>query len=368
MDRIWRLVFVLRSVWAVLLALAVGSILIAAAGSNPITAYATLFEGAFLDYWGFSATLVKMCPLLLAGLAVVLPLRAGLFNIGAEGQIYIGALFATATALYLPGLPGPLHILLCSLAGALGGALWALIPALLKAYQRINEIIVTLLLNFVALHFVSYVVSGPMMEPGAPYPYSPEIPESLFLPAVLPRTDAHIGVLIGIVIALALYLVFRRGVFGFTLATVGRNPEAARYAGMSVERHIIVSFMVAGAFAGLAGTFEVLGHRYRLFHAFSQGYGYDGIVVAFLAGLSPLFAILSSLFIGGLRSGANMMQRAVGIETTVVEAIQGLVILFVAVSLAFRYRVTALGRAIARRRELETALDGDGDRDNGGRA
>ncbi len=363
MDSVYRVMFHLRSVWAILLALAVGSILILAAGSNPIEAYATLFKGAFFDYWGFAATLVKMCPLLLAGLAVVLPLRAGLFNIGAEGQIYIGALFATIVALYVPGLPGPLHIVLCTLAGALGGALWALIPALLKAYQRINEIIVTLLLNFVALHFVSFVVSGPMMEKGAPYPYSPEIPDTLFLPHLLARTDAHYGVLVGVVIALSLYVVFQRGVFGFTLATVGRNPNAARYAGMSVERHIILSFMIAGAFAGLAGTFEVLGHRYRLFHAFSQGYGYDGIVVAFLAGLNPLFAIFSALFIGGLRSGANMMQRAMGIETTVVEAIQGLVILFVAASLAFRYRATAIGRAIARRQEVEEALDGQtGDR------
>ena len=357
MDKVYRILFHLRSVWAIVLALAVGAILIAVAGSNPIEAYVTLFEGAFFDYWGLAATLVKMCPLLLAGLAVVLPLRAGLFNIGAEGQIYIGALFATVVALYLPGIPGPLHIVLSTLAGALGGALWALFPALLKAYLRINEIIVTLLLNFVALHLVSFLVSGPMMEPGAPYPYSPEIPETLFLPHILPRTDAHYGVVVGVVIALAMYLVFQRGVAGFTLATIGRNPDAARYAGMSVKRHIIISFLIAGAFAGLAGTFEVLGHRYRLFHAFSQGYGYDGIVVAFLAGLNPFYTIFSALFIGGLRSGANMMQRAVGIETTVVEAIQGLVILFVAASLAFRYRATAIGRAVVRRREMEQALD-----------
>lgn len=357
MPRLFDLLFATRSVWAVLAALAVGAIFIAIAGSNPIEAYATLFQGAFFDYWGFAATLVKMCPLLLAGLAVILPLRAGLFNIGAEGQIYMGALFGTAAALYLPGIPGPLHILICVLAGGLGGALWALIPALLKAYQKINEIIVTLLLNFVALHFVSFMVSGPMMEPGAPYPYSPEIPQSLFLPHILARTDAHYGVVFGIAIAITMHLVFQRGVFGFTLATVGRNPDAARYAGISVRRHIIVSFMIAGALAGLAGTFEVLGHRYRLFHAFSQGYGYDGIVVAFLAGLNPFFAIFSSLFIGGLRSGANMMQRAVGIETTVVEVIQGLVILFVAVSLAFRYRTSAFGRALKRREAVEQALN-----------
>jgi len=357
MAQISRFLFLLRSVWAIIAALAVGSILIVVAGSNPLEAYVTLFQGAFFDYWGFASTLVKMSPLLLAGLAVVLPLRAGLFNIGAEGQIYIGALFATIAALYLPVLPGPIHILICTLMGAIGGALWALIPALLKAYQGINEIIVTLLLNFVALHFVSFMVSGPMIEPGAPYPYSPEIPDTLFLPHLLPRTDAHFGVMVGVIIAIAMYIVFKRGVFGFTLATVGRNPNAARYAGISVKRHIIVSFLIAGACAGLAGTFEVLGHRYRLFHAFSQGYGYDGIVVAFLAGLNPLFAVFSAMFIGGLRSGANMMQRAMGIETTVVEAIQGLVILFVAVSLAFRYRVTSIGKAITRRKEMEQALE-----------
>ncbi|HUF43784.1 MAG TPA: ABC transporter permease [Aestuariivirgaceae bacterium] len=357
MSQAIRIVYLLKGVWAVLAALLVGSILMLIAGSDPIAAYSALFHGAFFDYWGFATTLVKTCPLLLAGLAVVLPLRAGLFNIGAEGQIYMGALFGTMAALYVPELPGPLHILLATLAGAIGGALWALLPALLKAYQRINEIIVTLLMNFVALHFVSFMVSGPMMEPGAPYPYSPEIPSALFLPHILPRTDAHLGVVVAIILAILLYGVLRRGVPGYTLDTIGQNPDAARYAGMSVERHVIVSFLVAGAFAGLAGIFEVLGLRHRLFHAFSQGYGYDGIVVAFLAGLNPLLAIVSAVFIAGLRSGANIMQRAVGVPVTVIEAIQGLVILFVATSLAFRYREGALGRLIAKRAEIDTELD-----------
>jgi simple sugar transport system permease protein len=351
-----RLLYAGRSIWAVLLALLAGSLLIIAAGHDPLQAYGALFHGAFLDYWGLGDTLVKMCPLLLAGLAVILPLRAGLFNIGAEGQIYMGALFGTIVALYAPEMPGPLHILLCTIAAGIGGALWALIPALLKAYQGVNEIIVTLLMNFVALHFVGFMVRGPMIEPGAPYPYSHEVGPQLFLPIILPQTAAHAGVLVGVVIALGMYVIFQRGVAGFTLDVVGRNSRAARYAGISVERHIVVSFLVAGAIAGLAGIFEVLGHRYRLFHAFSQGYGYDGIVIAFLAGLSPLFAIVSALFIAGLRSGAAMMQRSVGVETTVVEAIQGLVILFVAVSLAFRYRASALARAVDRRRAVDAAL------------
>ncbi|MGE0211157.1 MAG: ABC transporter permease [Parvibaculaceae bacterium] len=357
MESAVRFLVMFRSIWAVLAALLVGSGLMLLAGTDPIKAYGALFHGAFFDYWGFASTLVKTCPLLLAGLAVALPLRAGLFNIGAEGQIYMGALAATIVALYLPELPGPIHIFLATVAGGIGGALWALLPALLKAYQRINEIIVTLLMNFVALHFVSFIVSGPMMEPGAPYPYSREIPFSLFLPSILPRTDAHLGVVIAVILAIAIHIVMRRGVAGFTLETVGQNPAAARYAGMSVERHIIVSFLVAGALAGLAGTFEVLGHRYRLFDAFSQGYGYDGIVVAFLAALNPLFTIFSAFFIAGLRSGANIMQRAVGVPVTVIEAIQGLVILFVAMSLAVRSQTGFIGRALERRRRTEAALD-----------
>jgi ABC-type uncharacterized transport system permease subunit len=344
-----RFLYLAKGVWAVLAALVVGSVLIRLAGSDPIAAYAALFHGAFLEYHGFANTLVKMSPLILAALAVTVPLRGGLFNIGAEGQIYTGALLATVAALYLPELPGLLHILVCTLAGALGGALWALIPALLKAYHRINEIIVTLLMNYVAINLVSYFVSGPMMEEGAPYPYSAEIPEGLYLPHILPETDAHLGVVIGVVLAGLVYVILERSSVGFSLATVGSNVHAARYAGISAERHIVAAFLVAGALAGLAGTYEVLGLKYRLFHMFSPGYGYDGIVVTFLASGNPLVVIVAATFLAGLRSGAGIMQRAVGVETTVVEAIEGLVIIFVALSLAFRFEDTPWGRVLRRR-------------------
>jgi len=356
MTRAIQIIYMLKSVWAALAALAVGSILILMAGSDPILAYQALFKGAFFEYYGFASTLVKMSPLILAALAVTVPLRAGQFNIGAEGQIYIGALCATLAALYLPALPSWLHIIVASLAGAIGGALWALLPAYLKAQYRINEIIVTLLMNYVAINIVSYFVSGPMMAEDAPYPYSDEIPATLFLPHILPRTDAHIGVLIGIVAAIALYIVFRRTTAGFSLATVGRNPDAARYAGISVKRQIIGSFLVAGALAGLAGTYEVLGLKYRLFHLFSPGYGFDGVVITFLAGANPLFVIVAAAFLGGLRSGAGIMQRAVGVDTTVVEAIQGLVVIFIATGLAFHYENSVWARILRRRKEVQASL------------
>lgn len=354
-----RALYLLKSVWAVLAALLVGSLLILSSGHNPIDAYYALFDGAFFEYYGFANTLVKMSPLILAGLSVSVPLRAGQFNIGAEGQIYIGALFATWTALYLPVLPGWLHILVCSIAGAAGGALWALLPAYLKAYHRINEIIVTLLMNYVAINIVSYFVSGPMMAADAPYPYSEEIPESLFLPHVLARTDAHLGVVVGICLAVVLFFVLQRTTLGFSLGTVGRNPTAARYAGISVRRSIIGAFLIGGAMAGLAGTYEVLGLKYRLFHLFSPGYGFDGVVITFLAGGNPLLVVVAAAFLGGLRSGAGIMQRAVGVDTTAVEAIQGLVVIFVATGLAFRFRDSIWARILQRRKEYQGALGGE---------
>ena len=243
MEKLVRVLYWLKSVWAVVAALLVASVLVAMAGSGPTQAFAALFHGALFDKYGFATSLVKMSPMLLAALAVVLPLRAGLFNLGAEGQIYLGALFATMAALYLPGLPGPVHIIVCSMFGAIGGAVWAYIPAYLKATRGVNEVIVTLLLNYVGVNLVSFFVSGPMMETGAPYPYSSKISQSLHLPLIIGGTDAHVGAVIGVVIAIVLWIIFRHTSVGFSLDAVGQNTKAASYAGMSVKRHVILSLV-----------------------------------------------------------------------------------------------------------------------------
>lgn len=347
----------LKTVIAVLLALACGALLILLTGHNPFAAYTELIRGSFFDYWGFSATLVKMSPILLAGLAVALPLRVGLFNVGAEGQIYMGALLATIFAMAAPGLPPIVAIPFAMLGGMIGGALWALIPALLKAYRDLNEVIVTLLMNFIAINFVSYAVSGPMMAEDAPYPYSEELAQSYWLPWLMPRTDAHIGVLFAIAAALMIFVVIRYTTTGYSMNTVGKNPDAATYAGMSVRRHILISMMVGGSLAGLAGCFEVIGLKHRLFHLFSDGYGFDGIVVAFLANANALGVIVASLFMAGLESGANVMQRAVGVPVTVVDAIKGIVVIFVAASLAFSFHKSGLARTLQKRRDLNAALN-----------
>ncbi len=356
MLKLVQSLYLLKSVWAILAALALGSVLIIITGTNPLTAYSALFQGAFMEYHGLANTVVKMCPLLLAALAFIVPLRAGLFNIGAEGQIYIGALFSTFAALFLPEMPGFVHIIICCLAGVAGGLLWALIPALLKVYGRADELIITLLLNYVAINLVSYFVSGPMMEKDAPFPYSPEIPESLFLPYILPGTDAHLGTVFALSMAVILYFVFERTTLGLSMLTMGRNPRACAYAGLSLKKLTLLSFCIGGGLAGLAGTLEVLGLKYRLYHMFSPGYGFDGIVVAFLAGCKPLVTIISAMFLAGLRSGANIMQRAVGVDSTVIEAIKGLVIIFVALSLAFKFNRVYWAERFQANRDLTNEL------------
>ena len=334
-----RLVFVrLLPVWAILAALLAGMVLVRLAGADPVQAYLTLLRGAFTDVFGLATTLVKTAPLLLAGLGVAVPLRAGLFNIGAEGQIYLGGLAAALVGLFVQGLPGVLHVTLAVVAAFAAGALWALAPALLKVSRGVNEVITTLLLNYVAVFLVSALVSGPLMEPGAPYPQSRPLEPSAGLPVILPGTDAHVGILIGLACAVLMHVLFTRTSHGFRLRAVGVNPSAAAYAGINVNRTLIAAMLVGGGLAGLAGAGEVVGLKHRLFEGFSPGYGYDAIVVAFLGGGQALGTVVMAFFFGALRSGANIMQRAVGVPVAIVFAVQGLAVLFLAASLVVQQR------------------------------
>lgn len=360
-GRLLQGMIVLKSLWAVVLALLLGALIIAATGHNPVVAYAALIQGAVLDYWGLAATLNKLCPLLLSSLAVALPFRAGLFNLGAEGQIYMGALGATLLSLWLPHLPGGLGLIFCTLAGALSGAIWGAIPAWLKAARGTNEIISSLLMNYLAINLVSYLVAGPMKEPGAPYPYSFEIPLTYRLPIALPRTDAHWGVGVAILLVLAAALVLRRTIAGFALQVTGANPEAGRYAGIPVSRYLLSAFAAGGAAAGIAGAYEVLGVKYRLYHLFSPGYGFDGLVIAFLAPQHPLWLIPAAAFLAILQTGARTMQTVAGVEATIVQVIQGLVVMFVAASVAWRFLVPRRFAALWQSSSVPLSLDRTGE-------
>ncbi|MBA3921141.1 MAG: ABC transporter permease [Nostocaceae cyanobacterium] len=324
---------------AIAAALLVGASLILLAGANPITAYTALFQESLSTYFGFGNTLTKMTPLLLTGLGVLVALRAGQFNIGGEGQIYLGALGSTLMGLYVQGLPMLIHVPIALLAGFLFGAVWGLIPGYLKAVRGVNEVITTLLLNYIAVNFVSYLVQNPLQQPGAPSPYSPLIAKSAQLPIILPGSLAHAGILLALIAAGIVWVLLVRSPLGYQITTVGLNPIAARYGGISVERTIMLVMALAGGLAGLAGSAEVMGLKYRLFEQVSSGYGFDALAIAFLSRGSVLGVVLTSLFFAALRSGANVMQRSAGVPVTVVYAIQGLTVLFIAMSLAWEQRI-----------------------------
>lgn len=317
---------------SIVAALAVSAVIILVAGANPIEAYGAMLQGAVGSVGSLATTLVRTTPLLLTGLAVALSFRAGIFNVGAEGQLYAGAGLATVVALLPFGLPAIVHIPLTLAAGFAGGALWALVPAWLRAYRGVSEVVTTLMLNFVGIQLVSYLIdplTGPLGERGASYAQSPVIADSAELPILIPGTSLHAGLLIGIALAVGLFVLIKYTPIGFRLRMLGGNPVAARFAGLSSSREIVVVMLLSGGIAGLAGAAEVMGLRHRLYDRFSPGYGYDGIAVALLAGSNPLAVLVSATFFGGLRAGANAMQQSTGIETSVVLIIQALTILFV---------------------------------------
>jgi ABC-type uncharacterized transport system permease subunit len=330
-------------------ALLVGAVLISAAGISPAAAYGKLFQGALgLDpNWTvvqplaalisrparLGNSLTEAIPLILAGLAVALPFRCGLLNIGAEGQIYAGGLGATFVGLYSPDLIAQvpvLHITLALIAAFAFGAVWGAIPGALRAQRGLNEIITSIMLNFMAFWSVSYLVHGPMKDPASfGYDWSREISPSAQLPIIVDRLRLNLGFVIAILAALALALVLWRTTLGFQIRTIGSGPAAARFAGIRVERGIVISMALAGGLAGLAGACVVLGVQFRLSDFFSPGYGYDAIAVAFVAQTQPVGVLFSGLLFGALRTGAEAMELSVGVPKSIATLIQALTLIFV---------------------------------------
>jgi ABC-type uncharacterized transport system permease subunit len=290
-----------------------------------------LFTGAFGSWYAFgSGTLVRATPLILSGLAVAIAFRAGVFNIGAEGQLLMGAAAATAAALAGSRLPAFALITSALAAGALAGAAWAAIAALLKQRFHVLEVISTLMLNFVAAYFVSYLVRGPLQEPTRVYPQTSTIAASAQLPRVAPTSRLHLGFALAVVCCIAAWWIIRFTAAGFRLRAVGANPFSARSAGeIEVGRVAAGAFVVSGALAGLAGAIEITGVTYALYENLSPGYGFTAIAVALLARLDALGVIATGILFGALEAGASAMQRDAGVPSVVVAVVEALVILAV---------------------------------------
>ncbi len=319
---------------AVLAALTVGAGLLLVLGVNPLTAYASLFAGALGNTSGLTQSAVKATPLLLVGLGIVIAFRANVINIGAEGQLMVGALAATWFALAFRTWPSVLLIPATLTLSFAAGAAWGFIPGALKARLRVNEILSTVMLNAIAQQLMNYLLREVLIDPaevlaGTFIAQSERLPASSWLARLIPQTQLHAGAVLAVVLAVAVYVFLWRTTIGYRIRAVGLNPDASRYAGIPVPRYQALALTLAGGFAGLAGGVEILGVHHRLLEGISGGYGFTGIVAALFGKLHPLGLVPASFLFGSLLVGADKMQRAVQVPSALIDTLLGVVVLFV---------------------------------------
>lgn len=318
-------------VLAVLAALGVGAILIYIAGANPLVAYRSLFVGAFGSQYGITETLKKATPLLLLSLGLVVAFKCSVWNMGGTGQMILGGLAATWVGLTFAGFPAILLLPLVIAAGFLAGALWGAIPGLFKARLGVHEVISTILMNLIAIQLVAALIEGPMLNPVAKDTMTHLLPSSAWLP-VIPGTRLHTGFLIALLCVSLVYLLLWRTKLGYQLRAVGKNPNAARFGGISVPKNIVTAMIISGGLAGVAGIIQILGIFHLAFPGFDQFYAWTAIVLAQLGRLHPAGVLLASILFGALLTGGETMHRTTGVPVYLIFAIQGLILLFVLAS------------------------------------
>ncbi|WP_170291061.1 ABC transporter permease [Neomoorella glycerini] len=316
---------------AIIIALTLGAVVVSALGNDVGLAYRALFKGAFGNLRSLTETLLATTPLLLTGLAFGVAFRCGLFNIGIEGQLYIGSIVGAYVGFTFSGLPPLVLLPLTLAAGAAAGAAWGFLPGLLKAKVGAHEVINTIMMNYIAIHLTSYLVGpdGPLRAPGE-LPATPWIAEGARLAKLVPGTRLNTGIFIALGAAVLVWVILWKSRQGYKIRAVGLNPLAAEYAGINVSRSIITAMMLSGCLAGLAGIVEVAGLHYRFYDSFSPGYGFDAIAVSLLGANHPVGIALAALLFGALKTGAMSMQVLAGTNRELVRLLQSLVIFFVA--------------------------------------
>jgi simple sugar transport system permease protein len=321
--------------------LATSGIIVILVGADPIRVFRAIAEGAFGSPYQVSVGLAKAAPYLLCSVGISLCFRANVINIGGEGQIALGGLAATWAALTIPIGSQWLAIPVGLAAGAACGMAWGAIAAILHITRRVHEVLITLMMNFVALLLVGEALSGSLGEVGSGFPQSPLIPQPYWLPTLWPGSRLHIGVLLAIAVAVGAQFLLWRTTYGFAIRSVGASRRAAAYAGISVPRTILMVMCVAGATAGIAGAVQVLGVHFRLIEGFSNGFGFVSVAIALLGAIDPLGQIPAALLFGFLETGTLAAQRQMGIPSSLVQVIEGIVMLSV---------LAAMGSMAQRRR------------------
>jgi simple sugar transport system permease protein len=340
------------SLGAAVAALLLVAIPVLFAGGSPFTAYGLIIQGAFGSMFAFSETLNRATPLILTGLAAAVAFRAKLWNIGAEGQLYIGALAAVLVGSGLLHMPPALMIPTIMIAGFIAGGLMMLIPTILKQRFGADEVVITLLLNFVVILFVQMLIEGPLKDPLAMgWPQSVPLLAEAKLAKLVPRLRMHWGLVVGVAAAIFLWVLVRKTVLGFEIKAVGENRAAAKFAGIPVDATMLKVALISGGLAGLAGVSEVSGVKGYLSSDLSPGFGYSGIVVAMLAGLSPVGTVFAAIFVAAVFVGADSMSRATGISNYLADLVVALSLLCVLVGgffLRFRVRYERAAATVAR--------------------
>jgi len=327
----YRTVIILLAVASAMLA---GAIILWTIGADVTTTYSVIILEPLKNRIQIGEVIIRAIPLTVIALGISVAYRSGIINIGAEGQMAMGILAATAAALAFPGLPKAVLLPLALIAGALGGAAWGFIPGLLKAKLHVSELLSTVMLNYIAAQFYTFCLRGPMLDPaeitmGSGTPQSMRLTRAVWLDRLIPGTRIHTGVYIALVLAFIIWLLLWRTSYGYRMRAAGACERAARYGGIGVAGCLIAAMVISGAFAGLAGAVEVAGVHRRAIESITGGYGFSGIVVALFGGLHPAGIIPASFFFGLLIVGSDMTQRMAGVPANMVLVLQGVIILVI---------------------------------------
>lgn len=323
---------------AIFTALVISSIAILLSGSSPIKAFSALAIGAFGSRDNFIVTIIKSTPLIIAGLGVALAFRGGLFNIGVEGQLFIGSIAAVIVGTNVD-LPKIINVPLILAAGAIAGALLAALSGYLKARFGAHEVITTIMMNFIVLRIITWAIgaNGPLRKPSSVVPETRSLLESARLPILIPDTYLHMGIIIALVLAVLVYFFLFRTVWGVEIRTVGKNLNAAKYIGINVNRNIIFTMALSGGLAGLAGAIQVMGiPPYNFTTGFNVGYGFDSLAVAVLGSIHPVGVVFSAFLFGAMDAGSRLMQLRAKVPIDIITLLQGLILMFVAANQIIR--------------------------------
>jgi len=325
---------------AIVVTLILAAIPILIAGGNLWKSYYYLFYGALGTRFNILETFVKSSPLIFTGLAVAFAFRAKFWNIGAEGQLLAGAIAATWIGISLPGVPSYILLPLILIGGFIAGGAWAAVPAILKTKLKADDVVTTLLLNYVMIHTMGALLFGPLQQPGSSWPRSPEIVAAAKYPILFARSRFHIGIPLAAAAVLIFWFINKRTVLGYETKAVGVNIRAARFGGINTTAVILETALLSGGIAGLAGVGEVCGIQYHLLMDISSGYGYSGIVIAMLGNLHPIGVFFSAIFFSIIIVGAQTMSRVTGVPAYISDVIQGMALLIMLIAILFtEYKV-----------------------------